>query len=90
MKNIEFAIDELDYLMVKVSRVHGNNHPELIKIKECYFEIKEALKNNDLNKAKEYLKRACDLSNGFALPNDACQAYTRVYNAFKILENELL
>lgn len=43
-KNIEFAIDELDYLMLKVSRVRGDNHKELIKIKDCYLKIKESLK----------------------------------------------
>lgn len=88
-KNIEFAIDELDYLMVKVARVHGDNHKELIEIKDCYLKIKNAIKDNDLDAAKRYLNIAYELSGGFKLPDDACQAYTRVYEAFKILINEL-
>ena len=45
--------------------------------------------NNDLASAKKYLEISSNLSNDFKLPTDACQAYTRVYEVFKILKNEL-
>lgn len=86
MMSIENAIDELDYLMIKVSKVHGDNHPELLKIKDCYLSIKAALFKNDKNKVIDEIKKASALSNDFEIPSDACEAYTRVYKAFKALE----
>lgn len=86
---IESAINELDLLMYKVSRVHGKNHLELIKINELYPILKNDIINNDYIKANEVLNKIKILSNNFNLPSDACSAYTRVYNAFKILGFEL-
>ncbi len=86
MENIKFAFDELDLLMAKVARVHGDNHPELNNIKSCYENIKKAFEENNLDSIKDELKKVDTLSNNLTLPEDACQAYTRVYKAFGILK----
>ena len=88
MENIKFAFDELDLLMAKVARVHGDNHPELNDIKNCYENIKKAYEENNVNIIKDELKKVDELSNNLTLPSDACQAYTRVYKAFGILEEQ--
>ncbi len=86
--NLKFAIEELDYLMKRVARVHGHEHPELIEISDEYDEFKANLLNNkDL--ALKMLNSFKTKTNDFTLPADACQAYERVFKAFKIIENEL-
>ena len=78
-ENLSFALEELDLLMAKVARVHGDSHPEL----------KAALQAGDYGTAGAKLKKAAELSGDFTLPANACQAYTRLYKAFGIIEKEL-
>ena len=88
-ENLSFALEELDLLMAKVARVHGDSHPELKEINAIYPELKAALQAGDYGTAGAKLKKAAELSGDFTLPADACQAYTRLYKAFGIIEKEL-
>ena len=88
-EDIAFALDELDILMTKVARVHGDSHPELLEISALYPELRKALKEEDTAAAAETLEKISALSHGFALPADACQAYTRVYKAYEMISNAL-
>ena len=87
-ENLTFAIDELDYLMAKVARVHGDTHPELNEISAIYPKLRAALKSEDHAEAASSLQRISELSDGFTLPADACPAYTRVYKAYQIIAEE--
>ena len=51
--------------------------------------LKKSLENEDYQNSKDLLLKIKKLANDFILPDDACQAYTRVYEAYKIIENKL-
>lgn len=86
-ETITECIAVLDKVLPVVVRVHGGNHPELSDIFASYGTLKNAiLDGTDTSSAVAEIRR---LTDGYTLPADACQAYTKVYNALKTIDETL-
>ena len=80
-------LKEIDTLLPKVAKVHGKEHPELVQLNEEYPMFKENFDDDTfLIFAKITYDSFKKMTNNFALPDDACEAYTKLYNDFKALE----
>ena len=81
--NVKENLAVLDKVLPVVVRVHGGNHPELSDIFSQYQEMKKKLEAG--KDASENAAAIEKLTNGFKLPDDACQAYTKVYAALEAI-----
>lgn len=62
-----------------VERVHNDHHPELHQVAALYAELKQ-------NPSREVFDKLRDVTKNYTLPEDACQAYTKVYNMLEELD----
>lgn len=63
-----------------VERVHGAKHPELTRVRE----LTEALqKTEDSARTSELFSELREVTKNYALPADACEAYTATYESLK-------
>lgn len=61
-----------------VERVHGANHPELTRVRE----LTEAIHNlGETENASELFAELREVTNNYALPADACEAFTATYES---------
>lgn len=74
----EELIKELDKILPVVVRVHGEHHPELIRVAELYAMVKE----NPTEEVWNELKKVTD---DFTAPADACPTFEKVYADLKAL-----
>lgn len=66
-----------------VERVHGANHPELTRVRE----LTEALqKAGDNASASALFAELREVTKNYALPADACEAYTATYESLKLAD----
>lgn len=82
---MENQLTVLNKVLPTVVRVHGSEHPELKEVKVVYEELVTALEQKA--DPKPTMAKLKALTNDFTLPTDACDAYRKVYQAFKELEN---
>ena len=75
----EEIIKNLNKILPVVERVHSDHHPELHQVAALYAELKQ-------NPRREVFDKLRDVTNNYALPEDACQAYTKVYNMLEELD----
>ena len=73
----------LDKVLPVVVRVHGGHHPELKDILSRYETLRENLRTGA--SCKEVAAQIEELTDHFTLPADACEAYTKVYQALEAL-----
>lgn len=73
-------IDQAAELAPLIERVHGANHPELSRVRELTEEI---VATDDSERLGELFAELRTVTNDYALPGDACEAYTGTYQSLK-------
>ncbi len=81
LMNLEYMA-ELKKKLSVVIRVHGEHHPELHEVGELFAVLTDAEANTETkaDAAEKMLK----VTDGFAVPADACVTYTRVYELLSV------
>lgn len=82
-KNITEEIAVLNKVLPVVVRVHGKAHPELSDIQDAYERFKVSFEQGNGESELEEIRK---LTDNYTLPKDACEAYTKVYDAFKSID----
>lgn len=76
-------LDQAAQLAPVIERVHGTNHPELTRVRE----LTEALqKAEDNASASELFAELREVTKNYALPADACEAFTATYESLKFAD----
>lgn len=76
-------LDQAAQLAPVIERVHGTNHPELTRVRE----LTEALqKAGDNASASELFAELREVTKNYALPADACEAFTATYESLKFAD----
>ena len=82
-KNISEEIALLDKVLPVVVRVHGGNHPELHDVLKVYDRFRAAYEKGH---GEEEIAEIRRLTGNYTLPEDACEAYTKVYQALQEID----
>lgn len=67
-----------------IERVHGSHHPELTRVRELTEQLPDA-NDGELDNLFQELR---DVTSNYALPKDACEAYTETYRALQAADEE--
>lgn len=68
-----------------IERVHGAHHPELTRVREL-TEYLGCATNADVK--DDLFRELRDITDGYALPKGACEAFTVAYNALESAEKK--
>lgn len=72
---------KLKFFTLAITRAHGQNHPEVFEVRDLFKMINK--KNKKAKKTKPDLDaeftQLRKVTNNYAIPGDACEAYTAVY-----------
>lgn len=79
-QNIAQAVE----LAPLIERVHGTNHPELTRVRE----LAAALPDADEHDRAGLFEQLRIVTQDYALPADACEAYTSTYRALERADRE--
>ena len=79
-QNIAQAVE----LAPLIERVHGENHPELTRVRELTLALPAA---DEARRAGLFEKLRTVTAN-YALPDDACEAFTGTYQALERADRE--
>ena len=60
-----------------IERVHGSHHPELTRVRE----LTERIPHADATETAEIFGELRAVTNDFAIPADACEAFTATYES---------
>lgn len=82
---IEKNIELLKQYVPIVAKVHGNQHPEFLEVKNIFYIINEKILNNNTSLNIEFEKLRV-ITNNYAMPNDVCESYEAVYSMLKELD----
>ncbi len=63
-----------------IERVHGANHPELSRVREIALALQQS--GND-TRTSDLFKDLRTLTQNYALPDDACEAFAATYRALE-------
>lgn len=69
-----------------IERVHGTNHPELTRVRELTFAIDA---ETDPARRADLFAELRSVTDNYALPADACEAYTGTYQALQQADQRL-
>lgn len=69
-----------------IERVHGENHPELTRVRELTEQIAAS---DDTTVTADAFRELRTVTNNYALPEDACEAYTAAYEALSAWDAEV-
>lgn len=67
-----------------IERVHGENHPELTRVRELTEQIGQPGTDN-----KALFAELRAVTNDYAIPNDVCETFVATYEALEQVESEL-
>lgn len=63
-----------------IERVHGENHPELTRVRELTEQLAQA---NDASTASSVFEQLRTVTDNYAVPADGCEAYQATYQALQ-------
>lgn len=63
-----------------IERVHGAHHPELTRVRELTHRLSQT---SDTAETAALLRELRAVTNNFAIPHDACEAFTATYTSLK-------
>ncbi len=63
-----------------IERVHGANHPELTRVREITLALQQP---GNETRTVELFNELRTLTQNYALPDDACEAYEATYQALE-------
>lgn len=70
-----------------VERVHGENHPEFLEVRQVFNQLNQRLEADDeevdLKKEFQELRK---LTNHYEVPDDVCESYEAVYTMLEELD----
>ena len=69
-----------------IERVHGENHPELTRVRELTEQIGAAGPDTDLRPVFAELRTVTD---DYAIPGDVCETFEAVYRSLQQADDEL-
>jgi len=74
--------DILELYTKTVAKVHGDDFPEVIKVRNIYLDLEEKrlANNNDFAQEFEALREA---TNNYAIPEGACETFAATYKMLK-------
>ncbi|MDN6195690.1 MAG: iron-sulfur cluster repair di-iron protein, ric [Atopostipes suicloacalis] len=81
-------IEKLEQFTPIVERVHGENHPEFLKVHQLFNQLNGKIKANeqgqvDLNEEFKALRK---VTSHYKVPNDVCESYEAVYHMLESLD----
>lgn len=76
---------KVDLYTLPLTRAHGNNHPEVFRVRELFELMHSKVKNTRLKPADlvEEFKEMRVVTNNYTTPSDACKTYKAVYTMLK-------
>lgn len=69
-----------------LERVHGANHPELTQVNELTQELAVSA---DAEVTADLFQQLRTITDNFAIPSDACEAYQTAYRALQAADRQL-
>lgn len=74
--------------MPVVARVHGEIHPEFLEVQRVFDRMARKLREakSRVPELKEEFRELRDITNGYSVPDDACETYEAVYNMLAELD----
>lgn len=69
-----------------IERVHGENHPELTRVRELVDQIRTAGPATDLTPVFTELRT---VTHDYAIPGDVCETFEAVYESLQRADAEL-
>jgi iron-sulfur cluster repair protein YtfE (RIC family) len=71
-----------------VARVHGEIHPEFLEVQRVFDRMARKLREakSRVPELKEEFRELRDITNGYSVPDDACETYEAVYNMLAELD----
>ncbi|QDO89185.1 iron-sulfur cluster repair di-iron protein, ric [Ornithinimicrobium ciconiae] len=63
-----------------VERVHGDNHPELTRVRELTEQISQSAVATETTQLFRELRT---ITQDYAVPSDGCEAFTSVYDSLR-------
>lgn len=61
-------------------RVHGANHPELTQVRDLTLQLADS---TDAETNASLFARLRDITDGYTVPSDGCEAFTSTYEALQ-------
>lgn len=68
-----------------IERVHGTHHPELTRVRELTAQLSS---NTDAPETDELFQELRSVTNNFAIPSGACEAFTATYSALQAADEQ--
>ena len=65
-----------------IERVHGSHHPELTRVRELTEQLPTTTEPESI------FRELREVTNNYALPDGACEAFTATYTALKAADAE--
>lgn len=61
-----------------ITKVHGQNHPEVFEVREVYEDLVSKAKHSAEDYQEEFDKLR-QITDNYHIPDDVCETYTAVY-----------
>lgn len=69
-----------------IERVHGENHPELTRVREITESLQE---NDDPVRTRELFGELRRVTNDYAIPEDVCETFESTYRSLERADREM-
>lgn len=70
-----------------IDRVHGENHPEMTRVREITEELQ---RSDNLISTAALFAELRDVTNNYAIPSDACEAVEETYKSLRKADTALV
>lgn len=89
-KSVRKSFRTLNLFLPRVKKIHGAEHPELMKVEQVADELQVLLEDGmDTGRTTVLLERLRNLTRNYAIPSDACPAYKNAYKALSQIDTIL-
>lgn len=81
-KVIDKNFKKVDLYTTALTRVHGQSHPEVFKVRELFEAIKSKVISETINKPDldAEFSQLRQVTQNYKIPTDVCEAYEDAYN----------
>ncbi|WP_071130943.1 hypothetical protein [Enterococcus timonensis] len=76
---IKEEMPKLEFFTSQILKVHGGHHPELADVRKEFILLRDKISADANADVTPELNQLAQISNNFAVPADACQAYAATY-----------
>ena len=85
-KFIAEEFPKLEFFTKQIVKVHGQRHPELAQVRALFVQLRDKALAGNFDFSSE-LSQMESVTNHYAVPQDACEAYQATYELLDYLDN---